>query len=125
MEWIGPTLALAGTVSATGLSVLGSWLVVRRSSKAGERSADAQVQMAINDGFKTLTATFQAELDETRQELMSARTQITDLRGWIRDLIQHVESLEGLLRAAGVEVPARSRIYPHPLTVIEGHATKS
>lgn len=118
-SWVVPLITVAGSIGVGSLSVLGAWLVARRTGKAAEMGAEAQVQLAINDGFKTLTATFQAELTETRGELTEARAEITDLRGWIRNLLQHVESLEELLRAAGVEIPAR-RVGPHPLTVIRG-----
>jgi len=63
----------------------------------GKNSASAQMQAAINLGFKTLT--------------QANNAQIAELRGDIRNLEQYVHSLESALRREGISLPER------PLTV--------
>lgn len=111
--WIPQLFTLAGVVLAGLLTVWGSHIVSKRNARSADRTADAAVQQAINDGFSSLTEGFTHQLNE-------ARAEITDLRGWIRELIQHIDSLEGMLRehAPAVPIPPR-RALPHPLSVVK------
>lgn len=105
-------LTLLGALLTGLLAVWGSHLVSKRNARAADKSAEASVQQAINNGFTALTEGFTAQLDEAKQE-------ITDLRGWIRELIQHIESLETLMRDHAPEIPLPARrTLPHPLAIV-------
>jgi len=108
--WLPQIVTLAG-VAVTGLAtVYGAHLVSKRNAKSADRVADAAVQTAINAGFETLMGGFTTQLD-------SAKSEIVELRGWIRELIQHMESLEEILRGQEIPVPPR-RHRPHLLALV-------
>lgn len=71
-----------------------------RTAQAAETTAESRVQEAINSGFEKLTARYE-ERDEAWQ------LEVSQLRGEIRDLSQHVESLEKILRENGIPIPQR------------------
>jgi len=83
MIWVGLIGAIA-TVIAGFLSYFG-----------GKNSASAQLQDALNNGFRVL--------DEARKR------ENAELRGRIASLEQHVFSLENILREKGIPIPARPR----------------
>lgn len=115
--------AVAGAMIAGGVSV---W-VARRQGKAQDKTADASIQEQINAGFAALTRQYEArntdllqqnqelagKLDEANRKLDEALERADQLAGEVRDLTQHVESLEEALRK-GRPIPAR-RKRPHPL----------
>lgn len=109
--WLPHVLTLVGVVIVGLLSVWGSHVVSKRNARSADKTAEAAVQQAINTGFEKLTAGFTTQMDEAKGEM-------SDLRGWIRDLIQHIESLENLLRLHGIPIPARS--IPHRLMAMGG-----
>lgn len=106
---MAPWLPLILTAGVGALTVLGSYLAARLAARAANKTADANVQNSINDGFRAMTVGF-------KEELAAAKSEIVELRGWIRDLIQHIESLEALLRPTGLDVPQRR--FPHALALV-------
>ena len=84
-----------GAVGAvvTGVS---AWIVARITVKPQLVASDAQVQAAINEGFKALTAQYEARN--------------ADLVAELRELTQHIESLEAALRRAGLDIPVRLKV---------------
>lgn len=100
-------IGLAGTLGGAGVSALVAWAIARRTAKATDRTADAAFQQAMNDGFAKLTARYEA----LNTDLVERVEQLT---GEVRDLTQHIESLEKILRDEGLPVPQR-RKHPHPL----------
>lgn len=103
LGWLGG--ALTAVLGAVGL-----WLANRLAGKAA-------VQMAINDGFKALTAELQEERAKLLEECKALRHELAtakaaweireaDLKGDIRNLTQVVESLKSELRRHGIPIPA-------------------
>lgn len=121
-------LTVLGGIAVALISGGVSFGATRVNARSTRVTAEAEVQRALNDGFEKLVSGLRGQLDvtsheleTTRGELHDARMEMIDLRGWVRDLIQHVESLEIMLRKAGIDVPP-PRTRPHPLTLIEGTA---
>lgn len=116
--WVGNA---ASAATAAIIAVLGAIGVERLRSKpagvtavAAQEAAGAHVQLAINTGFEILTKAMHLEMDGMREELAEARQEITSLKqtideqaGELRNLSQHIVSLENNLRANGLEVPER------------------
>lgn len=109
-----------GVVGGAAVTALGAWVVARISSKPQVITADATVQAAINAGFQALTTQYERrnkELEEANGELNrkldEALAMLDQQQGEIRDLTQHVESLENTLRRLGHDIPQRKR--PHPM----------
>ena len=114
-------ITTAGAVAVALISGLAAWFVARRTAKPVAVQAEAAVQTAINDGFAKLAGQYEA-MNKSLQAKADAQAQVIDeysakidqLTGEVRDLTQHVESLESALRREGLPVPAR-RKHPHPL----------
>lgn len=123
-------VALVGggcTLLGGGIAGLVSLKVSKRQLRPAVIAADAAVQQQINEGFEKLARQYTArnaelmeELGKTRAELAEANRKLDEalttadqLTGELRDLTQHVESLENALRQ-GRQIPARRR-RPHPL----------
>jgi hypothetical protein len=113
-EWVGKA---ASAAAAAIVTVLGAVGVARYQSKPANQTAGAQMQIAINAGFEILSKAMHAEMEGMRQELSDARDAmagqertIQELTGEIRNLSQHVVSLEKILRDAGMEVPDRPQV---------------
>lgn len=109
-------IAVVGAVVAAALGALAQAVAARLTAKPASKTADAAVQTAINDGFAKLMAE-RERLDEV------LRSEMEDLRGEVRNLTQHVISLESLLRDNGLEAvipprPVKGEI--QPLIVLEG-----
>lgn len=124
---IAALLTILGVVLAAFVSALASVTVTKITAKSTRVAAEAEVQKAINDGFQKLTEGLRGQLKDTqgdlagaRRELKEGRAEMADLRGWVRELLQHIESLEIILRAHGVDIPKRQSVYPHALAIIEG-----
>lgn len=121
-------------LGAAGLTALGAWVIARRQGNAQDKTAnaaaiaaEAAVQQTINQGFATLTAQYEArntdllqqnaslegKLDEALGKLDEALARADQVTGEMRDLTQHVESLESTLRRMGYDIPQRRR--PHPM----------
>lgn len=108
-------IAGGAAVVSAALSSVVTLIVARRpglaavvTARATEIAASAAVQQAINDGFAKLNAGWE--------------TRVTALEGAVRDLIQHVESLEEIFRKNGWPIPARpvSAAEFRPFKVLEG-----
>jgi len=113
-DWFTPALAtLFGAAAGAVSTALATIIVQRRpasvTADAQARAADAQYEKAIHEGFAKL-------LGEAMEQLNGAKAEIQMLRGELTNLIQHIDSLERLLREQGVDIPMRQR--PHVLTVI-------
>lgn len=127
---VGGGSALGGAVIAGAVAL---W-VGRRTANAQDKTADAAVIAAevaaraqIAEGFRALTAQYETrnkdlleqnqelngKLDEALEKLDEALNRADQLAGEVRDLTQHVESLESALRE-GRPIPAR-RKRPHPM----------
>lgn len=107
--WAVPLLTFAGVVTAGAFTVLGHWLASRAAAKPAQTTADATAQATIQQGFADLVEKLRTELDGARVEVAAARAEILELRGELRDNLQHLDSLERLLQAQGVNVPVRKR----------------
>jgi len=98
------TLAtIAAAVVALGVGALSSlvtFLVSKRPAQAAEVTAEAAWQTAMNAGFEALTQQY-----ETANRALIGK--VEHLEGTVRDLAQHVESLESILRANGLPIPTR------------------
>lgn len=77
------------------------------TAQAAGVSAEAAWQTAMNEGFAKLSAQY----EDRNKELGE---QVTRLEGTVNNLVQHVESLETILRANGLPIPLR----PVPLSEI-------
>lgn len=111
--WIPAVLSFLGAI-VTG--AMGAWALTRKArfeASSAKATAEAAVQTVINDGFHKLTEQLQEELRHAKTEAAKLREDMADLQGWIRDLIQHIESLERNLSENGLDVPERN--FPHPL----------
>lgn len=93
-------IELSGVVIVAAISSLTTYATTRRSAKAPERSADADIQDKINAGFSVLAARYEAR-DKTLTD------HITALTDEIHELTRHVENLETVLRQNGINVPHR------------------
>lgn len=119
-----------GWASAVVVAIVGAlattW-AARRTAKPAAVSAEAAIQQQINDGFRSLMAARdaadavrQAEWTRTVTELN--RT-IEALQGEVRNLTQHVESLETVMRKRGLAHVIPPRPKPRkvqPLVILEG-----
>lgn len=90
---------LMGGLGGVVLSQVGTWLVAVVKTKPA-------AQQVVNEGFVSLVAGLREDLAELRQSN-------TELKGIVRDLDQHLLSLEERLRVAGLEIPRRP--HPHPI----------
>lgn len=95
-----------GALLVAVVSGLVTWIVARVNVRPADKTADASFQQAMNEGFATITARYEA----MNAELME---RVDQLSGEVRDLTQHIESLERILRDEGLPVPERRR--PHRL----------
>lgn len=121
-------------VGAAGLTALGAWIIALRQGKPQDKTAEAAliaakaaVSAEITEGFRVLTAQYEArntdllqqneelngKLDEALGKLDEALARADQVTGEMRDLTQHVESLESALRRLGYDIPKRKR--PHPM----------
>lgn len=98
----------AFTVVVAVLGVFGAWLAAKQGAKSALKTADAAAQDTINAGFKTL-------MDASEEARASLEAQVAELTGHVRQLVQHVDSLEIILRDQGLPVPVRP--FPHPLAL--------
>lgn len=111
---VGGVCAIAGA----GLSTLGAWLVAHLNRPAVMRTAEAAAQIAINEGFKVLTKQYSDANDALARDRDDVKAKLDAVVGWLTDLVQHVQSLEMILRRAkipGVKIPRRPE--PHPLAL--------
>lgn len=101
---------ISWTAIAMALSaIVASWITARFSSKPAQRTADATAQTAINQGFEDLIRELRAELSASRQERGRLQLAIVNLRSAIRGLVQHIESLEAIMRQNGLTIPESPR----------------
>lgn len=125
--WLPHVLTLVGVVVVAGGGLLGSVLVARNSRRTALQvarkeaasakqiaqvqatSAHAEVQEAINAGFHEMLEAWKTERGVMEAQLAEATALITGLKGEVRHLIQHVESLEKVLRDQGLKIPRRPR----------------
>lgn len=95
------------------LTALVTWFTSRLVGKAA-------FQQAINDGFKNLLATLQAQHAACEERLHALEQRYNEakvkgaaeraqLRGEIINLTQAMESMGNLLRAHGIDIPERTR----------------
>jgi hypothetical protein len=117
-DWVGNAASAAGAAIITVLGAIG---VARLNAKPAGKTADAAgeaagaaVQVAINAGFEILTKAMRAEMDELRgevtrmsQTIAAQDATIQEQTGELRNLSQHVVSLEKVLRDNGIDVPER------------------
>jgi len=121
MDTLGAAL-IAG-VAALVAAVLSSFATVvasRLTAKPAYITAEAAVQGMINDGFAHLMAARDAADAQRAKEWQET---VNHLMGEIRNLTQHVESLETIMRKRGLGhiVPPRpKRGKPQQFTVMEG-----
>lgn len=127
---VGGGSAVAGALVAGAVSVY----IAKRQGKSQDATAqaaavaaEAAVQDTIYAGFAALTAQYErrnadllqqnealeAKLDEALEKLDEALSRADQVTGEMRDLTQHVESLESALRRLGHDIPQRKR--PHPM----------
>lgn len=85
------------------IGVMGSVLVALIGFFGGRGSVSAQLQGQLNASFKALTDKLVKEREADEKEMAS-------LRGEVRQLDQHIRSLEELLRRSGIEVPPRPAV---------------
>ena len=114
-DWLPQLLTFLAAIVTAGVTAWATVTVARRQTKVAVKAADAEVQKSINDGFEKLTVQLHAEIERMQRALASAEAEMEDLRGWIRELIQHIESLERILQSNGLDVPSRqssARILP-------------
>lgn len=106
-------VAIVGGVAAA-VSAMFSAAVARRAvNKTADATmvkAEADVQDMINAGFRDFMAAH-------KQSQKDANEKIEVLTGEVRELTQHLISLESLLRANGIPVPER-RFMPHRLSLV-------
>lgn len=92
------------TLAAAGVSSLVTAFVMRRPRRV---AAEAQQQATINEGF---TALLKAAMESNRE----MQLEMVQLRGELRNLDQHILSLEEELRRHGIPLPKR------PLVLVGG-----
>jgi hypothetical protein len=110
----------AATVVVGGFGALSTYLASRRAAQPATMAAEADLQQSINDGFSRLMLE-RKKIDDERDLIW--RGLIEDLRGDVRNLTQHVESLERLLRENGLGhvIPPRPvKGEPQALIMLEG-----
>lgn len=101
---VGQYLITGGaSVLSTVVGALGGWAVSRKTT---QRTADAEVQKAINAGFATLAERYEASN-------LSLANRVRDLESAVLQLNVHIETLEGALRANSIPVPPR--VIPFPI----------
>lgn len=120
-------VGVGGVVAGAVVSGLVSAWIAHRQGKAQDQTAnaaavaaEAAVQDTINAGFAALTAQYERRNTDLLQQnaalegkLDEALHKLDQQQGEIRDLTQHVESLEATLRRLGYDIPQRKR--PHPM----------
>lgn len=96
----GGAQSVIEVLGALAVAALSSVVTLIISRKPVQVTAEAAWQTAMNDGFKKLSEQYEAR----NQELGD---QVTRLEGTVNNLVQHVESLETILRANGLPIPLR------------------
>lgn len=120
MGAVQPWVQFVGLVAVAVIAGVSSWLVARMTVKPAHVTASAAVQDMINDGFRELMAARDAADAKRDKEWQDTAE---NLMGEIRNLTQHVESLETILRKRGLGhiVPPRpKRGKPQQFTVMNG-----
>lgn len=98
----GWALILGSNAVSAAVTAIGTLLVSRKTT---EREADAKVLTAISDTFTSFSARYEASNKALFERVQS-------LEGAVIQLTGHVETLEGVLRANGLPVPARVLPFP-------------
>lgn len=114
-------IGAVGVVGGAAVTALGAWIVARVTAKPQVIASDAQVQAAINEGFRALAGQYEARNADLLAQnavlegkLDEALHKLDQTQGELRDLVQHVESLESALRRLGHDIPERRKT-AHPL----------
>lgn len=108
----------AGLVGAGLVGAFAQWAVARLQQKPAAVTASAAQTQADAALITAIAEASAALLRPLREELDAARGEITELRGHLRDAVQHMESLEAILRKQGMDVPKRKT--PHVLALVAG-----
>lgn len=96
------------------------------AAKATSEAAKADMQEALNSGFASLAevlrkerADLQSELNEASRERRELRAEVerlskqnVKLTGAVRGLISHIDGLEKVLAANGIDIPTPRRSMP-------------
>lgn len=97
---------IAGVLGLVGV------VVTRLLSRRNERTtADAAAHEAVAGGFTEFANAWREERQELKAELVK-------MHGVMRDMDQHLISLENILRAQGLDIPKRPN--PHPILAANG-----
>lgn len=107
------TVALLGGLAAAGSATVSAALArraINRTADAALLTGEAVAQGKVNEGFVAL-------LDGFKQTQADANEKIEVLTGEVRELTQHIISLENILRDNGLPIPQR-RFMAHRLSVV-------
>jgi type II secretory pathway pseudopilin PulG len=113
---------IAGMAALLGAALSGmvALVVAQMNAKNAKQTAEATVQNAITTGFTALATQYKVANDDLVSKNEALQAEVTTLTGWVRDLVQHVQSLETIIRKAkipGVKIPVRKG--PHPLAALK------
>ncbi len=100
MDLSGGQVVISALIGGVA-TVLGSILAY----SAGKGTSIAAIQNSLNASFEKLVQELQEERKRDRQRLL-------DLEAQCNGLSQHIESLEGILRRHGIEIPRRPLVQP-------------
>ena len=94
-----------------GAGGLWAWLRERENAKAGAPAsmtgAAAEFQKYLNASFEHYVDDLKSDIAVLKQEVIVLRAENLVCKNEADQLKQHVESLEGFLRRAGINVPQR------------------
>lgn len=104
-----------GTVVGGLIGAVTTYLIKRKPAivlaDAAHLTAEAGMQVSVNDGFAKLNAALMKRMDEQDAK-------IVELTGEVANLSQHIYSLEAELRKHDIPIPVRIR--PAVFSVVPG-----
>lgn len=109
-------LLVAG-IGGAGVTGFWAWLSRRTSNKAENKTGEAAILGAATRLQEIMNEAAKNHVADLRTEIDGLRDRIEQVEGENRELRQHSQSLEAILRRQGIDIPQATK--PGTLLVVE------